>query len=104
MEDKWSVSRLSQGRWHKFVINRRGCRELLETYVHAVRSAMIRLPGEFMIHPQDWDHIIVVAVNDETAFKAMAKLLPEDSYRGVVKLRGEQRASLRKKVAVSPSS
>ena len=54
MDDKWSVARLSQGRWHKFVINRRG-----------------------------W-------VNDETAFGAMTKLLPDDAYRGVVKLRREQ--------------
>lgn len=48
-----------------------------------------------MIHPQNRDEIIVIGVNDEIAVEAIREILPEGSYRGIVKLRGEQRASLK---------
>lgn len=95
MRQKWTLERLAQGRWLKLTCNPvPRIPNFAEMIAEAIETFDDVAGDDYMVHTTDGTGCVVFAVRSDVDAVALQLLLPAGAYRGVVKLRREQRAAL----------
>ncbi len=96
---KWRLETLAEGGWHKLTCNPVPRMEHFATRMEKVISDFEDMAqDDFMVHYQDRDYCTMFAVKSEIDAVSLQLLLPVSGcYRGLVKLRREQRQALERR-------